>query len=95
MSDQPSDTGVILALAERFQQQRLPRALQLKDRVERGERLTAADIEFLEQVFADAKHIGTLADRHPEWQPIVAQATHLYKQITEKALANERRDEHD
>jgi hypothetical protein len=90
MSEQSRDTGIIVALAERFREQRLPRALQLKERVDRGEKLSAADIEFLEQVFADAQHIGTLADRHPEWQPIVAQAMHMYKQITEKALENER-----
>jgi len=92
MSEQSRDTGVIVALAERFEQQRLPRALQMKQRVERGEKLSAADIEFLEQVFADAKQISTLVDRHPEWEPIVARAMHMYKEITSKALANERLD---
>lgn len=91
MADSPSkDVGIIVALAERFETQRLPRALALKAQVDRGERLSEQDIKFLDQVFADARDIGALVGKHPEWQPLAAKAMTLYKEITERALANER-----
>ena len=90
MAESPGkDDGIIVALAERFETQRLPRALALKDQVERGERLSEQDLKFLGQVFSEAGQIRTLLDRHPEWQPLVARIMSLYKEITDRALANE------
>jgi hypothetical protein len=91
MKQSSEDTGVILALMERFNEQRLPRALALKKRVEQGECLTEPDIAFLEEVFRDANHVMPLVDKHPELQPIASRAISLYKEITEKALENEKR----
>jgi hypothetical protein len=90
MTESSKDTGIVLALIERFDTQRLPRALTLKTQVDRGELLSDMDLAFLKQVFDDAQHIGTFVHKHPEWQPLVARATALYKEITDKALANEK-----
>ena len=90
MTRSSEDTGVILALMERFNEQRLPRALEIQKRVEQGERLTEPDIAFLEEVFKDANHVMPLIDKHPELQPIATRAVSLYKEITEKALENEK-----
>lgn len=89
MTESSTDTGVLQALIERFQTQRLPRALALKQQVDRGERLSETDLAFLKQVFDDARHISTLVHKHPEWQSLMARAITLYKEITDKALANE------
>ena len=83
------DTGVILALVNRFETQRLPRARRLKKKVDRGELLDDADLQFLKSVQEDARHVNTLVHKHPEWQPLVAKATALYEEISAKALANE------
>jgi len=91
MTQSSEDTGVILALMERFNEQRLPRALALKKRVEQGERLTEPDIVFLDQVFKDANQVMPLLDKHPNLEPIASRAISLYKEITEKALENEKR----
>ena len=90
MSDESKDQGIIQVMAERFESRRLPRALALKEHVDKGETLSEHDIIFLEDVFKDAQHIQSLLDRHPEWQPLVAQMIHLYKEITDKALENEK-----
>ena len=90
MTKSSEDTGVILALMNRFNEQRLPKTLALKERVEQGERLTEHDIAFLEKVFSDANHVLPLIDKHPELQPIASRAISLYKEITEKALENEK-----
>ncbi len=90
MTKSSENIGVILALVERFTEQRLPRAIALKARVEQGERLSEPDIAFLDKVLRDANHIMPLVDKHPEWKPLAARAISLYKEITEKALENEK-----
>ncbi len=56
MDEDTKEDGVILALIERFERQRLPRILELKERVDKGELLDESDMEFLEGVIADAVH---------------------------------------
>ena len=90
MTEPSHDTGVIMALVERFETQRLPRALEIKGRVDKGERLSDLDIAFLEDVLADSRLIKPLVDKHPEWQALVSRAVDLYHEITQKALENEK-----
>ena len=54
---------VIQVLAERFESQRLPRALRMKERVDQGETLTDLDIEFLEEKGTAAE----LIEKHREF----------------------------
>lgn len=89
MAKTSKNTGVMLTLAKRFQEQRLPRALALKEKVDRGETLSTNDVEFLEQVFKDANYIWPLAEKNPEWQPMVSQAVSLYREILDRATENE------
>jgi hypothetical protein len=89
MTHTSKDTGVIQVLADRFEKQRLPRILALKEKVDSGRLLDDTDIAFLEQLFKDAQQHKSLVDRHPEWQKVTAQVIRYYKRITEKALENE------
>ncbi len=92
MSQVDTETGVIVALLERMRTQRLPRALALKDKVDQGERLDSFDIQFLQDVFADAHAQQVQWDHHPEMHDIIARLMHLYHEITAKALENEEQD---
>jgi len=89
MTDTENDAALIQVLAERLEKIRLPIALDLKEKVDRGESLNDLDINFLEEVFQDAGKLGPLLDRHPEWKPLAAQMMRLYNEITTKALENE------
>jgi hypothetical protein len=83
------DVGILTAIADRMVQYRLPRAKEIKERVDRGEILTDSDIDFLEDVFHDAAAIAPLLEKNPQYQEIAASAMALYNDITTKALANQ------
>ena len=84
-----SDQGTIAVLLKRLNEQRLPRALELRDRVNRGGVLTELDIKFLADVFEDTNKIKPLIVKNPAYHEIVGRMVGLYKEITDKALANE------
>jgi hypothetical protein len=89
MTDNSSDAGVIQALLERLNTQRLPQALELKAKVDAGKPLDDHDLRFLEDVFHDAHAIQPQVDKHPEYQQLVARLIGLYKEIMDKAMQNE------
>ena len=91
MTESPNEAGVVLALVERFNTQRLPRALEIKAKVDAGEPLGDFDLDYLGQVLADARQIQPLAARHPDYQELVARAVHLYREILDKAAENEKK----
>ncbi len=90
MADTSKDAGLIQVLAKRLETQRLPWALSLKEKVDRGETLTDFDIQSLTQVFEDAQQIGSLVDHHPAWHDLATKLVGLYKEITDKGLENEK-----
>ena len=92
MANANDDVGVIQALLDRFNKQRLPRALELKARVEGGEILNDLDMNFLEEVFEGFGQSQPMLDRHPEFKPLVAQIINLYSEIIDKALENQEKN---
>jgi hypothetical protein len=92
MNETSKDAGLIAVLIKRFEEKRLPIALDLKEKVDRGETLNDYDIAFLEKVFSDAGEIKPLLDRHSEYHELVGKTMSLYHEITEKALQNQGSD---
>ena len=89
VGDSSDELAVIYALIERFEKQRLPRLLDIKNRVDRGGVLTESDIHFMLEIADDAQRSKRLIDRHPEWHRFCAEVIHLFEEVTEKALENE------
>ena len=69
-----ADDGVILALLERFNDQRLPRLLRIEEHVNAGNVLTEEQLAFLELIMEDSKKVRPLVDRHPEYNDLVGRA---------------------
>jgi len=91
MNNSADEFGVIYALIERFEKQRLPRLLEIKKRVDKGGVFSKSDIQFMYQVTLDAQRSKRLIDRHPEWHKFCADVIHFYEEIVEKALENEKK----
>lgn len=91
MTSEENDSGIVQVLLQHLTHQQLPRAIELKERVDRGERLGDADIGFLEQLFAEADSARTIMARHPELNHLAQQLCGLYHEITGVALENERK----
>ncbi|MCG8425743.1 MAG: hypothetical protein MI754_00105 [Chromatiales bacterium] len=89
MAERSDDDGVIIVLLERFAKQRLPRALRLKRRVDKGEKLSEADLAFLKEVLEELGQMKPLMDKHPEYQKLAVRVLRLYREIIEQALENE------
>ena len=92
MSSDSTDKGVIAVLMKRFEERRLPRALDIKKRVENGERLSESDLAFLNRVLEDSHEITRLAEKYPEYQKLYSQRAALFGEITHKALENEEKN---
>ncbi len=90
MSD-PSDDATTQALLERLTKFRLPRLLDIKKRVDAGERLTDSEVEFLTRALQDAHDAAKFVARDPSLHAIGAQVAQLYEQIVGKAMENEKR----
>ncbi len=89
MKDPSHGDGTVQVLLDRLNNWRLPRALAMKDRVDKGEKLDENDLKFMAAVFQDSNQLRTMISRHPEYQPLANKMIDLYSHITQKALENE------
>lgn len=90
MTDMTNDAGVIQVLLDRFNNQRFPRAVELKAKVDSGQGLEPFEVDYLGDILSDIRAMKGLVDRHPEFQPLVVKGMQLYTEISTKALENEK-----
>ena len=91
MNTQTYDTGILLVVLQRFEAQRLPRLVDIKQGLDRGNTLNEFDIEFLSEALHDARNILPYIDRHPEYEVLISKVFHYYKLIADEAMNNEAR----
>ena len=84
------DVGIAQVMLLRLNERRLPHALKMKDRVDKGELLTDYDQEFLKEVMEEARFIPPLLERQPQFKPLADQVFSLFEHITAKGLENQK-----
>ena len=89
MTEISHDIGVLTTLMERLKKRRIPRALNIKEKVDRGERLNEWDKQYMKKIIADAQDALVFIEDYPEYQELYARVADLYEDITRKALKNE------
>ncbi len=94
MSNMEDEKGVLAVLMERFESQRLPRALALKAKVDQGEVFDEFDLAFMQELLTDSLQAMPMLQRHPEFEQLAGQVASLYREIAETALANEKKAAH-
>ena len=91
MAKPKKDAGMIQLLLMRLNDERLPEAMKLKAKVDKGECLSGYETRFMKSVFEDASTVRRLAAKYPEYQGLVDKVSALYTEITQKALENEQK----
>ena len=89
MKHSSADLGLITTLLDRFTNQRLPRLLEMKSRLDKGDKLDDRDLDLLQSIQDNFKKNQTLIDSYPQLESIVAKSIGLYSEITSRALENE------
>ncbi len=91
MDQNEKDKGVIMVLLERFNKQRLPRALALMKKVDSGELLDDYEHKYIEEIQKDASQVRLLVERNPEYKDLMAKAINLWNEIIEKDIENQKK----
>jgi hypothetical protein len=90
VNEHSDEAAIIAVLLRHFEAHQIPRALDIKEKVDRGEPLSDWDISFIRDLLDEANRVEPLVNRHTEMQSLYAYAVRLYEEITATALMNER-----
>ena len=83
--------GVFHSLMMEFEQHRLPRLLRLIEKVDNGKVINDVDFEFLCKEIKDACTTKHLTVSYPELEEFCLRVGHMYKELCDKAVENEKR----
>ena len=89
MTDAERDACRVSAILRHLNNQRLPKLLAMKERLNCGERVDQEDMRYLHDCARDTLWVRDLCEGQPALRAICNRVTQLFKDITEQALQNE------
>lgn len=90
MQHSDDEVGIAQVMLKNLIEHRLPRMLDLQQRVNSGECLTDYDIAYIEEALRDANQNKQYEVKFPEYEGLIGQVVHLYREITSQALENQK-----
>ena len=90
MDQKEKDKGMIMVLLERFNKQRLPRALAMKKKVDSSELLDDYDHKYIKELQKDASQAMLIIERNPEYKELAAKIINMWNEIIEKDIENQK-----
>jgi hypothetical protein len=92
MADEQRMAGIEQAMLAKLEHQTLPKTMDIKRRVDAGQKLSDSDMAFLDTVLKGLDRDKSAVERDPKWESLYTRLIDLYHDITRKALENEAQD---
>jgi hypothetical protein len=89
MADPTQDAGTVQALLDRLVKVLLPQTLEIKERIDAGQRLSDVDLGFLKRMLEEIQQGQSVIARHPELYALESRLVTLYEDVVRKAVENE------
>lgn len=90
MRQSVKDAGTLAAIMLDLEENHLPRAMHILDKVNDGELLSDRDIRFLRNVYEESRANESLVERHAEYTSLISRCFCLYTEIINKGIENEK-----
>ena len=83
--------GAITAVMNRLHKYRLPRIMEIKETLDRGDALDEWSAAYLTRVIGEAQHVTSMVSKYPKYHALYGRLATFYRQITDQALENAKR----
>ena len=92
LTEEEIDQGTLQAVAENAVKMVIPRALDLKEKLDEGETLNDYDLVFLEEALQEYVSIRHIIEEHPEWSAFATRMADLCNDIVGEAIEVEKKN---
>ena len=87
----PDDSRTLAVVIAKLNQEHIPRMKRMKERVDRGEKLSDSEINDLQRIYDDTMKDFRMVERNPEYLDVSIRYVELYTSLLNKALDNEKK----
>ena len=86
----PDDARTLAVVITKLNQEHIPRLVRMKERLDRGEKLSDVEINDLKRIYDSTMKDSKLVERNPEFLEVSMRYVELYTAVLNKALELEK-----